>query len=231
MLIELDTVGSTNDWLADRKGAADGMWVRANTQHGGRGRRGRLWVSEPGNLYASTLARRRAGDGPAQQLSFVAALALADALDTFVPAKRITLKWPNDVLLDGFKCAGILLEGQGAATIIGFGVNLASHPDFVERPATSIRAAGIAPPTPAEFLEPLRSSFAALRDLWRDAGFVTIRKAWLARAAGLGEPLVARLGSETITGRFEDLGVDGALQLRLEDDSLRSVHAGEVFAL
>ena len=231
MLVELDTVGSTNDWLAERKRAQDGLWVRANSQTGGRGRRGRLWVSEPGNLYASTLARHRPGDGPAQQLSFIAALALADALDAFVPAARITLKWPNDALLDGVKCAGILLEGDRGATIVGFGVNLAHHPDFIDRPATSLKAAGLVPPQPAAFLEPLRASFAALRDLWRDGGFQPIRKAWMARAAGQGAPLVARLGSETVEGVFEGLAEDGGLQLRLADGTLRTIRSGEVFTL
>ncbi len=231
MLVELTTVGSTNDWVAERTRAEDGLWCRADTQTGGRGRRGRLWISEPGNLYASTLARKRRGDGPQQQLSFVAALALADAFDKYVKPGRITLKWPNDVLLDDRKCAGILLEGHGDATVIGFGANLAHHPDFVDRPATSLQAAGIVPPSAAEFLEPLRSSFAALRDLWRDAGFEPIRRAWLARASGVGAPIEARLGTETLTGIFEGLAKDGALELRLSDGALRPIHAGEVFAL
>ena len=130
-IVELAVVGSTNDWMTEQAaaGAPDGLWVRADRQTGGRGRRGRAWASEAGNLFATTLCRPQPGEGPAQQLSFVAALALDHALQWWVPHERLALKWPNDVLLDDVKCSGILLEGIDGATIIGFGVNLAHHPD------------------------------------------------------------------------------------------------------
>lgn len=204
--------------------------MRADVQTGGRGRRGRAWTSLPGNLFASMLARPQPGEGPQQQLSFVAAVALADTLETWVEPQRLTLKWPNDVLLGGIKLAGILLEGQGGATVIGIGVNLAAHPDDSERPATSLAAAGIAPPAADSFVERLAAQFAAVRADWRSHGFASIRRRWLARAAGLGQPLIARLGTETLTGVFEGLADDGALQLRLDNGHLRAVHAGEVFA-
>ena len=233
MLVELPTVGSTNDWVAEAAitGAADGLWVRADLQTGGRGRRGRAWVSEPGNLFASTLVRDLPGQGPPQQLSFISALALADGLDRYVQPGRIALKWPNDVLLDGVKCAGILLERSGEATIIGFGVNLAHHPSGTERPATSLAASGIAAPHPSAFLDGVRSAFSALRSLWRERGFEPVRTAWLARAGGLGGRITARLGAETVDGAFEDLAADGGLLLRLEGGGLRTIHAGEVFSL
>ena len=202
----------------------------ADAQTGGRGRRGRTWSSLPGNLFASVLTRPRVGEGPSQQLSFVAALALVRALDAWVAPSRLTLKWPNDVLLDGIKVAGILLEKQGVATIIGFGVNLATHPSDSERPATSLAATGIAPPSPAEVMTALSEQFERARTDWHP-GFEVVRTAWLARAAGLGQPLVARLGSETVTGIFDDLAADGALQLRLDNGTLRAVHAGEVFGV
>ena len=97
-----------------------------------------MWASLPGNVFASVLIKPQSGEGPAPQLSFVAALALARALDRWVAPERLTLKWPNDLLLDGTKVSGILLEGQGGATIIGLGVNLAGHPESSERPATSL---------------------------------------------------------------------------------------------
>ena len=231
-IIALATVPSTNDWLAERRvDLPDGSWVRADVQTSGRGRRGRTWVSQPGNLFASVLVRPQPGEGPAQQLSFVAAVALDRALTTSVPPERLALKWPNDLLLDGVKVSGILLEGQGDATIIGFGVNLADHPVDTERPATSLAAAGVAPPAAAAFCIRLAESFAATRAEWRTYGFAGIRTAWLSRATGVGHRLEARLGAETLLGRFEDLGPDGALQLRLDDGSLRAVHAGEVFAV
>ncbi len=230
-ITELAEVGSTNDWLAERASTLpDASWVRADVQTGGRGRRGRTWVSQPGNLFASVLVRSQPGEGPAQQLSFVAAVALDRAMVRWVAPERLSLKWPNDLLLDGVKCAGILLEAQGDATIIGFGVNLVDHPADVERPATSLAAAGIAPPTAAALCAALAESLATTRAQWGDYGFASIRTAWLARASGLGQRLEARLGRETPVGRFEDLAADGALLLRLDDGALRVVHAGEVFA-
>lgn len=188
-------------------------------------------MSEPGNLYASVLCKPQPGEGPAQQLSFVAALALDGALQAHIPAERLSLKWPNDVLLDGVKCAGILLDGQASGTIIGFGVNLAHHPAGTERPATSLPASGFPAPDPAVFADQLAAAFARVRADWRELGFDAIRARWLTRAAGRGGPLTARLGSETVTGRFEDLAPDGALVLRLDDGSIRHIHAGEVFGL
>ena len=200
-------------------------------QTGGRGRRGRAWVTIPGNLFASVVVRPQSGEGQAQQLSFVAAVALARTLDRWVVPDRLSLKWPNDVLLDGVKVAGILLEGGAGATIIGFGVNLAGHPQATERPAISLPAAGIAATPAADVAEHLAATFAAMRATWRDYGFDAIRTAWLARAAGLGRPIEARLGAETLTGTFSGLGPDGALDLTLADASVRRIHAGEVFAL
>jgi BirA family biotin operon repressor/biotin-[acetyl-CoA-carboxylase] ligase len=229
--IELAEVGSTNDWLAADPAAVDGTWVRADRQTGGRGRRGRAWTSIPGNLFISTIVRRQPGEGPAQQLSFVAALALDRALQAWVAAERLSLKWPNDLLLDGVKVSGILLEGAGDATIIGFGVNLAGHPTDIERPATSLAGAEVAPPSPHDAATALIDAFAVMRATWRDQGFAAIRRAWLARAAGLGAPLEARLGTETLTGRFADLDADGALLLALDDGTTRAIYAGEVFRL
>ncbi len=229
-ITHIATTLSTNDWLAARASdLPDETWVRADTQTGGRGRRGRAWTSIPGNLFASVLTCPQPREGPAQHLSFVAAVALAAALDRWVAPDRLRLKWPNDVLLDGVKVAGILLEKQGEACVIGFGVNLAGHPADSERPATSLAAAGIAAPSPVEMVEDLAQALAAARATWRELGFAATRAAWLARASGLGAPLIARLGTETLTGRFDGLADDGALQLRLDNGRLRSVHAGEVF--
>ena len=231
-MIHLAEVLSTNDWIAERAASwADESWVRADRQIAGRGRRGRVWASGAGNLFASVWCRPQALEGPSQQLSFVAALALDAALQFHVPAERLSLKWPNDVLLDGVKCAGILLEGQPGGTIIGIGVNLAHHPEGTERPATSLPAAGIDAPDPAEFAERLAASLSSIRQIWRDGGFDPIRNLWLSRAAGKGQLLEARLGTETVVGRFEDLAADGALLLRLQSGEVRAIHAGEVFGL
>jgi BirA family transcriptional regulator, biotin operon repressor / biotin---[acetyl-CoA-carboxylase] ligase len=253
----LAEVGSTNDWLlAQAAGLPDGHWVIADRQTAGRGRRGRVWRDGAGNLMASVLVR---ASGPLQQLSFVAALALRDALDDLIydaaldpgpgflsavesrtpdqvrddshGARHFSLKWPNDVLLNGIKISGILLESAGDALVIGFGVNITSHPAGTERPATSLAAAGLAIPAPVDLLARLMPAFAQWRALWAAQGFEPIRAAWLQHAAGVGDRIAARLGAETLEGRFEGLAADGALALRLDDGSLRPIHAGEVFAL
>ena len=229
-ITELAEVGSTNDWLLERPESTDESWVRADIQTGGRGRRGRAWVSQPGNLFTSVLVKPQPGEGPQQQLSFVAAIALDRALSRWVTPGRLALKWPNDLLLDGLKVSGILLEAQGPATIIGFGVNLIEHPADSERPAISLFAAGVAAPDASTLCGALATSFATVRAEWCTYGFGGIRTAWLARASGLGHQIEARLGRETLVGRFEDLADDGALLLRLDDGTLRAVHAGEVFA-
>ena len=141
------------------------------------------------------------------------------------------MKWPNDLLLDGVKVSGILLERAGNALVIGFGANLTQFPADTERPATSLAAAGLPVPTPLDLLARLMPAFVHYRWLWEDEGFEAIRTRWLARAAGVGERVTARLGDETLEGCFEGLAADGALTLRTDDDSLRAIHAGEVFAL
>jgi len=228
-------VGSTNDWLLERAGdLEDGHWVVAGRQTAGRGRRGRVWRDGAGNLMASVLVKPQPGEGAVQQLSFVAALALWDALlesSTSHFSERLKLKWPNDLLLDGRKVSGILLERGGDPLVIGFGVNIADAPDDVERPAIALSATGIAAPLPAALLDLLAAAFASRRAEWRTLGFAPIRDAWLARAGGIGERMAAWLGTETLTGLYEGIESDGALSLRLDDGRIRAVHAGEVFAL
>lgn len=254
-ITHLAAVGSTNDWLLERaKDLPDGHWVITDRQTAGRGRRGRVWGDGAGNLMASVLIR---AEGQVQQLSFVAALALAAALKSQAggqpgfkatgtaggerlfaldsacapDSRRIVLKWPNDLLLDGAKVSGILLERGSDALIIGFGVNLKTFPEGTERPAISLAAAGLPVPAPRDLLSALMPAFAEYRALWASQGFEPIRSRWLALAAGIGDRIAVRLGSETLEGRFEGLELDGALALRLDDGKLRAVHAGEVFAL
>ncbi len=226
----LAEVGSTNDWLLARAEALpDGHWVITDRQTAGRGRRGRVWNDGAGNFMGSVLVK---ADGQVQQLSFVAALALHDSLSALTgqPA-RFALKWPNDVLLDGTKCSGILLERQGEALVIGMGVNLVYHPDVTERPATSLAAAGLPVPTPAAALDELAAAFRHWRETWAIHGFAPIRTAWLSRASGVGGRIVARLGNESPEGLFTGLADDGALLMQLDDGTTRAIHAGEVFAL
>lgn len=237
MILRFPELDSTNDEISRRAeaGAPDGLWVMADCQSSGRGRRGRTWVSGAnGNLYCSGLVRLQPTDPPAQQLSFVAALAVYDTLRSLVPTLR--LKWPNDLLVDGAKVAGILLESGGSAAsgqwlIVGIGINLASHPSDSERPAADIASLTGVQHDAAQLLETLASGFASWRQRWQNSGFVAIKTAWLAASHGLGQQLVARLGNETIEGMFAGLEDDGALLLRLESGQMRSIHAGEVFGI
>jgi BirA family biotin operon repressor/biotin-[acetyl-CoA-carboxylase] ligase len=223
MIRTVTETGSTNDDVAAlaREGAPEGTWLRAERQTGGKGRQGRVWQSPAGNLHASTLVRLQPGDPPAPTLALVAAVALHEVVKPYAPAARI--KWPNDLLVDGAKLAGILLERQGDAVVVGFGVNLAQHPEGLDRPATSL-----APPVALDpFLACLAAAFAAWRDRWRAEGLAPVRAAWLAAAHPVGTVLTAN----DVHGRFDGLDESGALRLRLEDGGLRIIHAGDVFLL
>lgn len=225
--------GSTNADLAALalSGAAEGLWLRAERQTGGRGRQGRAWDSPPGNLYASTLVRLRPSDPPAATLALVAAVALEEAVAVFLPGARASLKWPNDLLIDGAKLSGILLERSGDAVVIGFGVNLAHHPQALDRPATSLAAHGAAP-DPALFAETLAEGFSRWLARWRGEGIAPVRDRWLARAHPSGTALTARLAEgAAIDGLFDGLDSTGALILRLADGGRRVIHAGDVFLL
>jgi BirA family biotin operon repressor/biotin-[acetyl-CoA-carboxylase] ligase len=202
-------------------GESEGLWLRAERQTGGRGRQGRDWQSPPGNLYASTLVRLRLSDPPAPTLALVAAVALQEAAAPFAPEARI--KWPNDLLLGPAKLAGILLERAGEAVVIGFGVNLAHHPQDLDRPAASLAAA----PPPGAFVEILADSFARWLGRWRGEGLAPVRARWLAAAHPPGTALSTAQGE----GLFEGLDESGALRLRLADGTTRVIHAGDVFLL
>jgi BirA family biotin operon repressor/biotin-[acetyl-CoA-carboxylase] ligase len=219
--------GSTNDDVATlaREGAAEGLWLRAERQTGGRGRQGRAWVSPSGNLYASTLVRLRPTDPPAPTLALAAAVALHET--TSACAAGIVIKWPNDLLVGTAKLAGILLEREAAAVVIGFGVNLAHHPRDLHRPATSLATLTGTAPDPAIFLEHLAESFARWLGRWRGEGLSPIRAAWLAAAHPRGTALSTPEGD----GLFEGLEETGALRLRLPGGELRTIHAGDVFLI
>jgi BirA family transcriptional regulator, biotin operon repressor / biotin---[acetyl-CoA-carboxylase] ligase len=229
-----DTLESTNDEMMRQAhaGTTDGKWILAHEQTAGRGRRGREWQSQRGNLFCSTLVRFSAGQFRQAQLSFVASLAVHDVIASYVQGANV--KWPNDILCTGRKIAGILLEAHTHAStagwiVIGIGVNLAHAPQNLERPVTSIALEmGTAPPA-LIFAEQLASSFVQWRNAWEQVGFEPIRDAWLARAAGVGARVRVDFGSEQLLGMFEDLAPDGALILRLDSGVQRVVHAGEIF--
>lgn len=236
-MVDIRTVAatvSTNDDVARfaRDGGAEGLWLSAERQSGGKGRHRRAWQSPPGNLHASTLVRPRRGDPPPATLALVAAVALDQLLGAHLDPGRLQIKWPNDVLVDGAKISGILLEGVEGAVVIGFGVNLRHHPDDLDRPTTSLAVAGGGAPEASAFLADLAEAFGHWLARWRDEGLAPVRRRWMERAHPIGTPLGAAAGDgETIEGLFDGLADDGALRLRLADSTVHVMHAGDVFLI
>lgn len=235
-LVERAEVDSTNDEaraLAEA-GAPEGTLVWAHSQRKGRGRRGRNWQSPPGNLFFSLLLRPDCAPAVAAQVSFVAAVALGDALRPLLPpAARVGLKWPNDVLVNGAKIAGILLESDidvGGATawlVLGIGVNVRHRPDGVPYPATALAETGCSADA-ATLLAGFAERFADRYGRWRHAGFAETRAAWTSSAHGLGAAATVRLAQRTIEGQAVGMDEDGALLLQAGDGTTHRIAAGEV---
>lgn len=228
-LQEIDSTSSEARRLAET-GTRGPVWILAERQTAGRGRRGRVWETGAGNLATTLLLTDPPPDFA--QLSFAAALAVADTAQHFAPDAHIAVKWPNDVLAQGSKLAGILLEsgqtqGHGRWLSVGIGINLAHHPEGTEFPATSL-AAFVAPPAPEAAWVVLAARFRHWYDAWMAQGFETLRTAWLARAGGLGQIIRARLPHETRHGVFEGIDEAGALLLN-EQGRVSAIAAGEVF--
>jgi BirA family transcriptional regulator, biotin operon repressor / biotin---[acetyl-CoA-carboxylase] ligase len=232
-----ETIGSTNDEAKRlaRIGAPNGTLIWAREQTAGRGRRGRRWTSPPGNFYLSLVLRPETPPGRAAQLGFVAALGLGEALDQLTGTElALRFKWPNDLLANGGKIAGILLESETAPggavdfLVIGIGVNLASKPPAAEYPATSLVDEGLAPISSRRLVEAFAWRFDQWLWRWRSEGFAPVRQAWLARASGVGQAILVRLERTTFAGRFVDLDENGALLLE-GAEGRRRVAAGDVF--
>lgn len=235
-LIIRDDVGSTMEEArrALHQGEPGKLWIVARSQNSGRGRHGRQWGSPPGNLYVSLLMTSPCEPALAPQLGFVAGLALHDAAAKLLGAAsdRLKLKWPNDLLLDGAKTSGLLLEAESGAgrfdVILGCGVNIASCPSDTPYPATFLKAA-----EPSASVEAL---LAALSDFWaqrfttwsQPGGFGPTRAAWLERAAFLGEAITIRLPDGPLTGRFAGIDPTGRLELETQAGR-RLIDAGDLF--
>ena len=267
-LIACETIGSTNAEALSyaRAGEKGPLWITAREQTAGRGRRGRTWVSQRGNLFATLLLTDPAPPERAAQLSFVAALAVHDAIAARAPAlaRRLAFKWPNDVLLarvpakwtpvrrqghapmddsgtppdsagtggvlEGAKVAGILIEAEGTRPLmaaVGIGINCRHHPAATDYPATDLAQEGAAV-TVEELFKALSIAMVDRLREW-EAGFASIRAAWLGLAGALGGELRVRLGARDLTGRFETLDEAGRLMLRLADGTIETIAAGEVF--
>jgi BirA family biotin operon repressor/biotin-[acetyl-CoA-carboxylase] ligase len=246
-----ETIGSTNAVAVERAQAGDpgGLWLVSGRQEAGRGRRGRVWETPAGNLAATLLLVDCCPFPQAATLGFVAGLALSEALAAVAPraavgiapdggdgrggAGRFELKWPNDVLAGGAKLAGILLEstmleGGGFAVAIGIGVNVVAHPAGTPYPATSLRALGADCDAETLFLA-LSDAWIGVMSTW-DAGrgLDAIRKAWLARAAGLGSEVAVRIGGEVVRGTFETIDHECRFLVRDRAGKVWPVAAGDV---
>jgi BirA family transcriptional regulator, biotin operon repressor / biotin---[acetyl-CoA-carboxylase] ligase len=242
-LFACDATQSTNDdaAAAARDGDAGRLWIVAGEQRAGRGRHRRPWVSPRGNLYASLLLVEPCEPAVAPQLGFIAGLALHEAVaaETGLAPPRLALKWPNDLLLDGAKTAGLLLEGHrarggGFAVVIGFGVNVAAAPSDAAYPAKALSSAADVLSAEALF-RALSRCMAERVEAWRDArahdtgeAFRDVRAEWLARAAGLGETVTVRLPSGARSGSFQGLDEAGRLQLRTSAGA-ELIDAGDLF--
>ena len=213
-LVALDSVGSTNDEAARlaEAGAPEGTFVWAREQTGGRGRRGRRWASPVGNLYCSTILRPDCPAPRAAELGFVAALAIADLVQD---GRAVRVKWPNDVLVDGGKVAGILPEssigqdGHVEHVVLGIGLNVAFAPSLPEMRYPGATLGG----TLGSAVEGLTAGLARWLAEWRKHGFDTIRAGWLDRAGPLGAEVDVKLGDELVRGAFAGMDREGALLL------------------
>lgn len=228
---------------AAKTGANVPLWIRADSQFAGKGRRGREWVSPKGNLYASGLFQAYVDPARTAQLSFVAALAIADTIAAYAPDANIALKWPNDVLVDGAKISGVLLETGvakagisaecGPYVVVGIGINLTHHPELSLYPATHLLAHmsedDLSGPEPLytgveAVLAVLAARFTHWHSVHKDGGFAPIAQAWSARAYGLGG--AATLNGDPVT--LIGLGPNGELQVTREGGTIESIVAGDI---
>ncbi len=233
MIRTVTETGSTNADLAARIGAGEpvpeGEWLVADRQTAGRGRQGRAWFDGHGNFMGSTVVHPGQGDPAPASLALLAGLALQEVVAPLVPPPRkALLKWPNDVMIDSAKLAGILLEGAGKAVIVGIGVNLARAPQVEGRVTIALAEFGPAPDRD-HFAAALARQFDLELQRWRSFGLEPLIRRWLAAAHPAGTALkVGELGQPALEGSFAGLSADGALQLRLADGTTRIIHAGEV---
>ena len=230
-----NTLPSTQDVAKVKaaEGAPEGTVIQAMVQSAGRGRQGNEWMSPMGNLYMSLILRPMCTPDLAGQISFVTALALSAAMTPYVMGDhKKTLKWPNDILIDGKKCAGILLEsnlspdGLVESLAIGIGVNIHAAPDDrigLQQVAGDHRLAV------HRFRDEVLVSLARYYHGWKVAGFDAVRREWLAQAHGLNHKISARLPDRTVKGLFRDIDADGALMMEEEPGKIIAIRAGEVY--
>jgi BirA family biotin operon repressor/biotin-[acetyl-CoA-carboxylase] ligase len=209
------------------------VWLVARRQSAGRGRRGRPWVSYEGNLLATLLFSTPHPPATIALLGFATGLALAEAMDAVIEPARTTLKWPNDLFIDGAKAAGIMLDSgarePGATWVaLAFGVNLAVAPEAIDQPTISLRQASqLQAPEPLDFLANVQPRLAAWAARLEHEGFAPLREAWIARAHGLGRAVRVMQGETALEGRIAGLSPRGELELDTSSGP-RLIAAGDV---
>lgn len=233
MIRRVPETGSTNADLATRlragEGVGEGEWLVADRQTAGRGRQGRTWFDGHGNFMGSTVVRPHERDPAPASLALVAGVALYEAvIPPLSSPADLLLKWPNDLMLGGAKLAGILLEREGDAIIVGIGVNLAAAPELSDRRTVALSAFGPAPDRDL-FARSLEHSFDREIERWRTFGLEPLVRRWESIAHPKGTLLTVHPpGEQPLQGDFAGLDATGALLLRLADGSTRVIHAGDV---
>lgn len=233
-----DTLASTNsECLARaRAGEPGGLWITARRQTGGRGRRGRPWSSEPGNLYASLLLINPAPTALMGSLPLAVAVAVHATIRGVMPpgAEPVEIKWPNDILIGRRKTCGILLEGEGLASgdhalVIGIGINMAARPEDAAYPVTRLFDHGVTV-SPEELFARLFAAMAEVLALWdQGRGVGAVVAAWRAHACGMGEKINVNLPDRTISGYFAGIDDKGMLILDQGVNGRLAIAAGDVF--
>lgn len=245
-LLMFNELGSTNIEAAKLASSAPigNFVIWAKSQFAGKGRAGRQWESKEGNLYMSILLQSDAPIEDQAQVSFVASLSVADAISSLMHNPKaqvnksssvdVRLKWPNDVMVNDKKIAGILLEsvkvGDKNYLIIGIGVNLDNHPDILDKPTSSLKLLDIAYISVEQILNLIMSSFEKYYNLWHEGyGFAKIRELWLAKAYKFKDTITVSDGKQRISGLFEDLDMAGSIMLRLTSGQICTLYSCEIF--
>ena len=237
-LLSFDTLDSTNEEAKRlaKAGGSHGAVIWAKRQSDGKGRMGRTWISSEGNLFVSVLLHPDKPVAELAQLSFVAAVAAMESLEDLVPEKPLLrCKWPNDIVLDGKKLGGILLESFQTApqgkpwVVVGVGINVDSFPPRTEFPATCLKEAGVELVSAKIILSRFVHHFIDCYNLWNSKGFAPIRKKWCAAAWGIEQRICARLPEGNIEGICQGIDASGSLVLTLDNGKKHQIHAGDVF--
>lgn len=203
--------------------------ILSDIQTGGKGRMGRNWVSPSGNLYFSLVLKPKKSLEISSQLSFVAAVCLGLVLaELSNDAKRINYKWPNDILIDGKKVSGILLESDADFVILGIGVNIKSHPQNTNYPSCNLEEQGFVIDNKINLLKKFLDNFSNLYQKWQDFGFTPIRNLWLNKAYNLNKEIATNLPNKSLRGVFKNLDEQGNLVLET-DNKIQLITSGEVF--